>query len=119
MKLKFDRADIQSSPFPYFFIEKIFPDDLYEHMLKHIPSRKYFKKSGSKRTTNPKSHNHRVRINITNNIKNNHLTEKELQLWSFIGNTVGSQEFSGIIKNVFQKDLEKRYKTNKYSMEAW
>lgn len=113
MKLKLHHADIQSKPFPYFFIEKIFPDELYNKILRHIPRRERFNKSDSTRTSNQISLEHRVRINISKNIENNDLTEEELQLWSFIGKTIGSQEFSDIIKNIFHKGLAERYNTNK------
>ena len=112
MEQKIHLTDLQSKPFPYFFIENIFPNELYAHIQRHTPGRDRFKKSDPKRTSNPQSINHRVRINMTDNIQNNDLNDHEVQLWRFISKTIGSQEFSTIIKHVFREGLEKRYGSN-------
>jgi len=107
---KINNLAVIDDPFPYGFIESIFPDDYYNTLLDLLPEDSDYHSSSDKRTPNPYSLENRRRISlVTDDFER--LSEERQEFWGDLRMFLASPLFINALFDVFHEHLTKRYKS--------
>ena len=105
---KLARADIQSSPFPNFYIENVFPEKFYQELLANFPENSFFQRLSQTGKVDPRTYAERFVLSLQG--------ESIIQLpfgqalfWSQFAAAISSQEWYAMLLGKFGPQIRERF----------
>ncbi len=88
-------ARVESRPFPHFFVEELFPRDIYAELLASLPDARLYEAFGyEKHATNGKSNRGKFGLSDANL---DHLMGRQRSLWLAVRDALGSPQFKAAV----------------------
>lgn len=105
---KVEQAPLERDPFDHFYIDAIWPDDVYAQLLKSFPDKKHYLPINLKQWVRANGESTRDRICLTDEAIGKF--EPELrEFWTQIWRALSSEEFKRIIFSKLKGDLSLRF----------
>jgi hypothetical protein len=109
---KINQAQVVEDPFPYFYIENIFPESFFKTILNLYPQENQFIPLGKTNRVGKGQYNERLMFSLE---KSNvmQLSQMEFLFWKNFSDHIHSQHFTNAILERLSSYVQKRYQ-NKY-----
>ena len=106
-----DETPADDHPFPHILLKRIFPDDVYEHLLEAFPPEECFVKANQKHHSNEYGGSTRQRMTLCEGSLES-LPENDHRLWATVRAAISSIEIRDAIFFKLSKGLCRRFKVN-------
>ncbi len=104
-----ESSTLDETPFPHFFAEGLFPNDVYARMIELLPSMEYYESFGYDGARSAGSRESRMRFRM-DNASLHRLPAEYREVWSTIRNVFGSVELREAVFRKLAPGLARRFK---------
>lgn len=107
---RFSQVEINTSPFPHFHIENIFPEDFYQQLLEHLPDASYFQSLSTTGKVDPRTYSDRLVLPLE--LANlGQLSFSQFLFWTQFTAALKSERWCSFLLNAFDREIKSRFGT--------
>lgn len=108
VKRRLEQAHVHSSPYPYFYIENIFPEEFYQELLANLPETEYFQSLSQTGKVDPKTYAERFVLPFQEE-QLGQLPFYHFLFWSKFAEAIKGDEWCSMLLEKFGEQIKERF----------
>lgn len=116
---RLEDADIESDPFPHFYVEDVFPDDFYDELLAHLPGPDGYKRWTEVGKVKEDQYSKRSQFYLTNSWVENLESAEMREFWGDVGSWLMGREFRRDVLSLFDPYRHLRFPDAESWPDTW
>lgn len=102
------QAHIQSSPYPYFYVENVFPEEFYQQLIANLPETSFFQGISKTGKVDPRTYKERLVFPLQGEVLSQ-LPLGQFLFWSQFVAAIHSQEWHAMLLEQFGSQIQERF----------
>ncbi len=113
---RISKVPVTSTPYPYFYLDKVFPEDFYQEILLNLPDTSSYLSIGKTGKVNPSTYQERFVLPLTQPELTN-LPITEFFFWSKFSLAVNSAPWISMLMEKFDLQIKERFQNQYENVE--